>query len=71
MIPLIAVSMIATYGPACVVFCGDRDYWFVGVFCCFTLASLAFSAIISTKAFTQGLLLGALLTIPILALNVS
>ena len=63
--------MIATYGPACVVFCGDRDYWNVGVFCCFTLASLAFSAVISTKAFTQGLLLGALLTIPILALNVS
>ena len=62
--------MFATYGPACVVFCGDRDYWNVGVFCCFTLVSMLLSFVMSTKAFTSGLAFGAVLTLPLLAIDV-
>ena len=63
LIPMIGSSLYLSYGPPCVIFCGDRDYWNAPCFGLISIIAVVISAIFSNKGFTLGLFIGFLVTI--------
>ena len=60
---MIGSSLYLSYGPPCIAFCSDRDYWNAPCFGLISVIAVVISAIFSKKEFTFGLFIGVLVTL--------